>query len=127
MSRLATGAIVLRDVSRTYRLLLERNLTLKETLLRRGRVRARIVSALTDVDLDISPGTSLGVVGANGAGKSTLLKLVAGILPPDKGTVEAGGRVVSLLELGAGFHPDFSGRENVILNASIHRIPRKEI
>lgn len=107
--------------------MLERNQTLKETLLRRGRSTFREVWALRDVDLDIARGTALGVVGANGAGKSTLLKLLAGILPPDQGTVEVGGQVVSLLELGAGFHPDFTGRENVILNASIHGMTRAEV
>ncbi|MFN8109079.1 MAG: ABC transporter ATP-binding protein [Thermoleophilia bacterium] len=75
----------------------------------------------------MEPGTALGIVGANTAGKSTMLKLIAGILPPDSGVVRTGGRVVSLLELGAGFHPDFSGRENVILNASIHGISRRDI
>lgn len=83
--------------------------------------------ALRDIDLDVAPGTALGVVGSNGAGKSTLLKVLAGIIPPDSGTVETGGKVVSLLELGAGFHPDFSGRENIILNASIHGMSRREV
>ncbi|MCB0881094.1 MAG: ABC transporter ATP-binding protein [Thermoleophilia bacterium] len=83
--------------------------------------------ALRDVSLEIEPGTALGVVGANGAGKSTMLKLLAGILPPDSGTVETGGNVVSLLELGAGFHPDFTGRENVVLNASIHGMARDDV
>jgi ABC-type polysaccharide/polyol phosphate transport system ATPase subunit len=124
---LPVGTIRLRGVSRRYKLLLERNDTLKETLLRRRRTRTRDVWALRDVDLDVEPGTALGVVGANGAGKSTLLKILAGILPPDGGTVEVSGRVVSLLELGAGFHPDFTGRENVILNASIHGMTRREV
>jgi ABC-type polysaccharide/polyol phosphate transport system ATPase subunit len=96
-------------------------------VLRRRRTRSREVVALKDVDLDVVPGTALGVVGANGAGKSTLLTVIAGILPADRGTVETSGRVVSLLELGAGFHPDFTGRENVLLNASIHGMTRTEI
>ena len=121
------GSIRLRGVSRSYRLLLEHNRTLKETVLRRRRTRSREVVALKDVDLDVAPGTALGVVGANGAGKSTLLTVIAGILPADRGTVETSGRVVSLLELGAGFHPDFTGRENVLLNASIHGMTRTEI
>jgi ABC-type polysaccharide/polyol phosphate transport system ATPase subunit len=127
VSALPPGAIQLDRVSRSYRLLVERNITLKEALLRRSRIKSRTVLALDDVTLDIDPGTSLGVVGANGAGKSTLLKLVAGILPPNTGAVRTRGRVVSLLELGAGFHPDFTGRENVVLNASIHGIGRAEI
>lgn len=117
----------MRGVSRRYRLHLERNATLKETILRRKRGVTRDVWALRDLDLDIRPGTALGVVGANGAGKSTLLKMLAGIIPPESGTIETAGKVVSLLELGAGFHPDFSGRENVILNASIHGMSRKEV
>ena len=124
---LAIGEIRLRDVTRTYRLLLEHNRTLKETVLRRRRVKSRQIFALLDVDLDVTPGSVLGVVGENGAGKSTLLTLIAGILPPDKGTVETRGRVVSLLELGAGFHPDFTGRENVYVNASIHGMTRAEV
>jgi ABC-type polysaccharide/polyol phosphate transport system ATPase subunit len=121
------GYVRLRDVSRKYRLLLERNQTLKETLLKRRRTVHRDLWALQDVNLDVSPGDALGVVGGNGAGKSTLLKLLAGILPPNSGTVEVGGKVVSLLELGSGFHPDFTGRENVFLNASIHGMPRKVV
>jgi ABC-type polysaccharide/polyol phosphate transport system ATPase subunit len=124
---LAVGEIRLRNVTRSYRLLLEHNRTLKETVLRRRRVKSRQIFALLDVDLDVTPGSVLGVVGQNGAGKSTLLTLIAGILPPDRGTVETRGRVVSLLELGAGFHPDFTGRENVYVNASIHGMTRDEV
>lgn len=127
MSDLRPGEIRLRNVSRTYRLLLERNATLKETILRRRRSRTRSVPALRSVDLDVAAGTALGIVGSNGAGKSTLLKILAGIIPPDSGTVDAGGKVVSLLELGAGFHPDFTGRENIVLNASIYGMTRHEI
>jgi ABC-type polysaccharide/polyol phosphate transport system ATPase subunit len=127
VSSLEAGQIRLRGVSRRYRLLLERNQTLKETILRGKRSRHRDVWALNDVDLDVLPGQALGVVGANGAGKSTLLKLLAGILPANSGTVEVGGKVVSLLELGSGFHPDFTGRENVYLNASIHGMTRAQV
>lgn len=127
MSSLLLGGVRLRSVSRTYKVVLERNLTLKETILRRRRVKARLVPALQDISFDLEPGTALGVVGANGAGKSTLLKVLAGIIPPDAGTVQIGGRIVSLLELGAGFHPDFTGRENVVLNASINGMTRREI
>ncbi len=127
MSDVGVGEIRLRDVSRRYRLLLERNQTLKETILRGRRSRHRDVWALRDVDLDVERGQALGVVGANGAGKSTLLKLLAGILPANSGTVEVGGKVVSLLELGSGFHPDFTGRENVYLNASIHGMTRAQV
>jgi ABC-2 type transport system ATP-binding protein len=127
VSDLPVGGVRLRGVSRSYDLRLEHNMTLKETIMRGRRTRSRKVHALREIDLDIEPGTALGVVGSNGAGKSTLLTVIAGILPPDTGTVETSGRVVSLLELGAGFHPDFTGRENVVLNASIHGMTRAEI
>jgi lipopolysaccharide transport system ATP-binding protein len=80
--------------------------------------------ALRDVSLEVSAGETIGLIGPNGAGKSTLLQLVAGILVPDEGRVLVNGRVTSLLELGAGFSPDLSGRENVFLNASLHGVPR---
>lgn len=83
--------------------------------------------ALKDVDLDIAPGEAVGVIGQNGAGKSTLLKLVAGILPPQKGSVETCGSVASMLELGAGFHPDFTGRENVFMNAAILGLDERSV
>ncbi len=127
MSDLRPGEIRLEGVSRKYRLLLERNQTLKEAILRRRRSIHREVWALRDVDLHIEPGHAVGVIGANGAGKSTMLKLLAGILPPNAGQVRTGGKVVSLLELGSGFHPDFTGRENVILNASIHGMSRQSV
>ena len=127
MSVPPSGAVRLDGVSRRYRLLLERNQTLKETLLRRRRTVHRDVWALRDVTLSIDPGQALGVVGSNGAGKSTLLKLLAGIIPPNGGTIEVGGKVVSMLELGSGFHPDFTGRENVFLNASIHGMSRADV
>ena len=124
---LEPGRIRLRGVSRTFRVLHERNLTLKETLLRRRRTAATELWAVRDVDFDVAPGEAVGVVGQNGSGKSTLLKLLAGILPPQAGTVEIGGTVASMLELGAGFHPDFTGRENVYMNASIHGLSDGEV
>ena len=80
--------------------------------------------ALRGVSLDVSAGETVGVIGPNGAGKSTLLQLIAGILVPDEGRVLVNGRVTSLLELGAGFSPDLTGRENIYLNASLHGVPR---
>ena len=94
--------------------------------MRRRRSRYTELWALRDVDLDVAPGESVGIVGENGSGKSTLLKLLAGIIPPHGGSVEVGGRIASMLELGAGFHPDFTGRENVFMNAAIQGLSRRE-
>ena len=88
---------------------------------------AEQVEALRDVSFAIEPGSSFGVVGANGSGKSTLLKLLAGTAKPTSGTLEVNGRVTALLEIGAGFHPDFSGRENAYLNGSLLGLSRKEM
>ncbi len=117
---LEPGAVRLRGASRSFRIAHERNATLKEALIRRRRGSFTDLWALRNVDLDIAPGDSLGIIGQNGSGKSTLLKLIAGILPPQEGTIEVGGTVASMLELGAGFHPDFTGRENVFMNGSIY-------
>jgi ABC-type polysaccharide/polyol phosphate transport system ATPase subunit len=100
---------------------------LKETLLRRRRTTATEKWALRHVDLDVAPGESVGIIGQNGSGKSTLLKMLAGILPPQTGTVEIGGSVAAMLELGAGFHPDFSGRENVFMNGAIHGLSERQV
>jgi lipopolysaccharide transport system ATP-binding protein len=95
-----------------------------------GRTRATAVRTLTvlrDVDFEVSRGTTLGVVGQNGSGKSTLLKLIAGIYRPTRGKVEVHGRLSALIELGAGFHPEFSGRENVYINGIILGRTRREL
>ncbi len=81
--------------------------------------------ALKQVSFELEPGESLGLVGSNGAGKSTLLALAAGLATPDQGTVEVNGRVAALLELGSGFHPDLTGAENLLLNASLLGVGRK--
>lgn len=122
-----TGAVQLRGISRRYRMLQERNLTLKETLLRGRRTRSRDHWVLRGVDLDVAPGESVGIVGRNGIGKSTLLKLVAGIIPPQSGTIAVGGVVAPLLELGAGFHIDFTGRENLELQGALYGLTPREI
>ena len=95
--------------------------------MRRRRGRYTELWALREVDLDVAPGEALGIVGENGSGKSTLLKLLARIIPPHEGTIAVGGRVASMLELGAGFHPDFTGRENVYMNAAIQGLSRREV
>jgi ABC-type polysaccharide/polyol phosphate transport system ATPase subunit len=124
---LAPGEIVLERATRTFAVAPERSRTLKELFVRRARAGRTRVPALNEVDLHVSPGEAVGMVGRNGAGKTSTLRCLAGIVPLDSGRAECGGRVVSLLELGAGFGPDFSGRENVYLAGALHGFGREEI
>ena len=121
------GEILVDGVSRRFRVHAREVRTLKELFVVRGRTEATDVWALRDVSVRVEPGEAVGLIGRNGSGKTTLLRLVAGIIKPTGGRVAAGGRIGSLLELGAGFHPDFSGRENVFLNGSIHGLGRATI
>ncbi len=123
---MSAAAVVLDGVSKQFTLYHQRGQGLKERLLSLvgGRSSARETFwALDDVSLSLDRGQTLGLIGHNGCGKSTLLQLLAGILEPDRGRVSVHGRVTSLLELGAGFSPDLSGRDNVFLNASLHGVP----
>ena len=121
-----TVAIRAEHLSKTYRLRRERSRTLKETVLRQYAASEE-VQALRDVSFTVDQGGAFGVVGANGSGKSTLLKLLAGTAKPSAGMLEVNGRVTALLEIGAGFHPDFSGRENAYLNGSLLGLKRAEV
>ena len=121
------GEIHVDGVSRRFVVRARDTQTLKELLVARGRTGAQEVWALRDVSLDVAPGEAVGLVGRNGSGKSTLLRLIAGIIRPTAGRVEADGRIGSLLELGAGFHPDFTGRENVELNGALQGLSRAGI
>ena len=121
------GRIVVDRVSQRFRVSSQPHRTLKDLVVARGKVATSEVWALRDVSLQAEPGEALGLVGRNGSGKTTLLRLLSGIFRPTSGHVAASGRVGSLLELGAGFHPDFSGRENVYLNGSIHGLSRTRI
>ena len=118
-------ALEVADVSKKFRLYRERPTSLKARLLH-SRMRAEDFWALRDVSFDIPEGSSLGLIGHNGSGKTTLLKIVAGILRPTSGVVRQRGRLAALLELGAGFHPELTGRENVYLNASFLGLSRRE-
>jgi ABC-type polysaccharide/polyol phosphate transport system ATPase subunit len=122
-----TGRIVVDRVSRTFRVYPKAQRTIKDVFVARGRLRAREVQALRDISLVVEPGDAVGLVGRNGSGKSTLLRLISGIIKPTTGRIETSGRIASLLELGAGFHPDFTGRENVYLNGSIHGLSRSTV
>ena len=111
--------IRVNDVSKRF--VIRKDKSLKERIVNFGRSNRHKEDfwALRDVDLTIRAGSSVGLLGANGSGKSTLLKVIGGIVDPTRGSVERRGRLAALLELGAGFHPDLTGRENVYLNASI--------
>jgi ABC-2 type transport system ATP-binding protein len=120
-----TTAVAIEGISKRFRLFRERPSSLKERFLSR-RSRAEDLWALRDVSIDIPEGSFFGLVGHNGSGKTTLLKCIAGILRPTAGTIRYGGRLAALLELGAGFHPELTGRENVFLNASFLGLNRQE-
>ncbi|MFO7779237.1 MAG: ATP-binding cassette domain-containing protein, partial [Nitriliruptoraceae bacterium] len=120
-------AIVMDRVTETFRLFHQRPSGLKERLYRLRRTTYTDFNALEDVSFTVEHGESVAVIGPNGSGKSTLLKLLARILPPDEGTVVTNGRVASLLELGAGFHGDLTGRENIRLNGAILGLSGAEI
>jgi ABC-type polysaccharide/polyol phosphate transport system ATPase subunit len=119
--------IEVRDVSKRFRLYHERNQSLKAAIMRGNRARYEEFWALEDVSFDVKEGSTFALVGVNGSGKSTMLKCLARILRPDKGSIAVDGKLSALLELGAGFHPELSGRENVFLNGSILGLSRREL
>ena len=120
-------SIQVEHVEKSFRVFLDKGQSFKERLLFRKRNRYEIRPVLRDISFQVKRGEAVGLVGHNGCGKSTTLKLLTKILYPDKGTITMKGRVSSLIELGAGFHPDMSGRENIYTNASIFGLTKKEI
>jgi ABC-type polysaccharide/polyol phosphate transport system ATPase subunit len=118
------GEIVAEGAARHFKVYPREARRLKDAVVARRRSRPTEVVALRDVSFKVEPGSAVGLVGRNGSGKTTLLRLISGIIKPTSGRVEVGGRIGSLLELGAGFHPDLTGRENVFLNGSIHGLKR---
>lgn len=120
-------AVVVEAVSKRYRLYKERNESLKAALLRGRRARYEEFWALTDVSFVVPEGSAFAIIGENGSGKSTLLKCLARILVPDEGKITTRGKISALLELGAGFHHELTGRENVYLNGSILGLSKKQV
>lgn len=121
------NAIEVRNMTKNFKVSRDKAKTLKERLVFHKGNRAEVHEVLTDINLNIRKGETVALIGTNGSGKSTLLKLMTKIIYPNKGTIETNGKLTSLLELGAGFHPDFTGRENIYFNASIFGLTRKEI
>ena len=125
-------AVTFHEVSKRFRMISEQPQTILETVLaifREKRLRSsnRELWAVRDLSFDLMPGESLGIIGRNGSGKSTVLKLITRILRPTAGKIMINGRVSALLELGAGFHPDLTGRENIYLNASVLGLTKEDV
>lgn len=120
-------AIEVRNVTKSFKVYLDKGAQLKERLLFRKRSRYEERKVLRGISFDVKKGEAIGLIGHNGCGKSTTLKLLTRIMYPDEGTIKLQGRVSSLIELGAGFHPDMSGRENIYTNAAIFGLTKKEI
>ena len=121
------NAIEIKNMTKQFNVYSDKANTLKEKLLFWKRGNKEIRTVLRDVNLEIKKGETVALIGTNGSGKSTLLKLMTKIIYPTQGSVKTAGKLTSLLELGAGFHPDFSGRENIYFNASIFGLSKQEI
>ena len=120
-------AVVVDHVTKQFKLYKDRRTSLKERFTKRRPSRFDMFTALDDINLNVPAGSTYGLIGSNGSGKSTLLKLMANIHRPTSGTITHTGRISALLELGAGFHPELSGRDNVYLNGSILGMTRKQV
>ena len=127
MSDVNQFAVDVQGVSKRFQRHADRRSSLKERIVRGRSKRAEDFWAIRDLSLQIPRGSVYGLIGHNGSGKSTLLKMIGGIYRPTQGTISTQGRVAALIELGAGFHPDMTGRENIALNGSILGLSRREI
>ena len=123
----ADVAIEVRNISKKFRVYLDKGSTMKEKVLFRNRRKYEERMVLDGISFSVKKGEAVGLIGHNGCGKSTTLKLLTRIMYPDMGSIVMYGRVSSLIELGAGFHPDMSGRQNIYTNASIFGLTHKEI
>lgn len=121
------NSIIVEHVYKSFEIYMDKANSLKEKILFWNRNRKETREVLKDINLTIRRGEAVALIGVNGSGKSTLLKLMTKIIYPNKGKITTNGKLTSLLELGAGFHPDFSGRENIYFNASIFGLTKKEI
>lgn len=124
---MSSAAVVVSDVSKSFRIYRDRQRSLKATVIKGSRARYDEFWALKDIDLEIPQGKTFGLLGNNGSGKSTLLKCMARILQPNKGSISHIGRMAAMLEVGSGFHPELSGRDNVYLNGAILGMSKGEI
>ncbi|WP_181884449.1 ABC transporter ATP-binding protein [Neobacillus piezotolerans] len=120
-------AISIQGISKNFKIFKDKPVSLKEKILKLRSNHFEPFNAVKNVSLDIKKGETVGLIGHNGCGKSTLLKLISQILYPDQGMVIVNGRISSLIELGAGFHPDFTGRENIYINGSIFGLSKNQI
>ena len=127
MKQTSEYAIRIRNLDKKFKINSDKPRTLKEKVLFSRRNKVEMISILKDISLDIKKGETVALIGTNGSGKSTLLKLMTKIIYPTKGNIEINGKLTSLLELGAGFHPDFTGRENIYFNAAIFGLTKQQI
>lgn len=121
------AVIKVENIEKSFRVFYDKGRSMKEVVLFRNRRKYENREVLRDINFSVDKGEAIGIIGENGCGKSTLLKLMTRIIYPDKGRITIEGRVSSLIELGAGFHPDMSGRENIYTNAAIFGLGKKEI
>ena len=121
------NSIVVKDMTKKFKVYYDKPNTLKEKLVFWKNNKADVITVLNDINLNIKKGETVALIGTNGSGKSTLLKLMTKIIYPTEGEVKTNGKLTSLLELGAGFHDDFTGRENIYFNAAIFGLSKKEI